>query len=491
MNKLVKLEKLLKVGAPLSVRFMLSIMDDAWLPDNIKKNAILYYKGDKRLSVSKFLDTISKTKAKINLQKGGGWKIQQHNLHGYRLDVYGPQEPDVTNEPATPSPTNFNFGVIVSSQTPSPSATSPQSSPKLGVLIGSGSFASVFAITEDKQHVVKIFFKAHTSVFDAIRENIGLFKDKHKADATVFPSDDIFDIESIIDREEYSNFGYKMLKCDKSLKDALTDAHINTAVAKLKNKSYVHGDIKLDNIMLKDDELHISDWDGVYLHTLAADFPKPLPKSVCFSPATVHPYYLCYVAMFKGKDIIFANFPDSTLIDRIWNMFLNDSSIGTMIKNIVNDLYNDNFAKHAELYKSNGDWHKHMLERCDQYSLGMSLLLWAKQEENKDYMSKGAEILANACKKFVPTSEGGAENLNMARWDLPTTMINTTAMNDKTKAIDSPSPPLTENKLSAKDNILATLNKAKLLKDNKELKALMQTRMFVPDEYVAAVTSAT
>lgn len=76
MSKLVKLAKLATSGAPITDRFMHSILDDSLFPNNIKKKAILYYRGDKRLSVPMFLDAISKARAmKRHVQKGGGWRI--------------------------------------------------------------------------------------------------------------------------------------------------------------------------------------------------------------------------------------------------------------------------------------------------------------------------------------------------------------------------------------------------------------------------------
>lgn len=313
-----------------------------------------------------------------------------------------------------PSPPASSQGSSIASSPSTPHTT-------LGDYIGGGNFASVFKIARDEEHVFKLFFQAPPQVLNAIQENIESFKTKYHDVATVIPTETPFLDNVSFPKEDkagkpYSGRGYKMIKCDTSLRERLAPGidislHVKDALGKLTNTRFVHGDIKLDNIMLKHDGtkdiVHISDWDGVYMYDNTS-LSGP-PACVCFSPATAHPYYLWYVAMFKEKGLIkFEDLPERpTSIDTIWNMFLQDgNATAAMIKRIVNGLYDGSFDTHANVeHLKNPEWHKHMLERCDRYSLGMSLLLCAKSAGNTGMMSLGADIIFAACEIF--SSQGG------------------------------------------------------------------------------------
>ena len=450
MSKLVKLAKLVTSGAPITDRFMHSILDDSLLPNNIKKKAILYYRGDKRLSVPKFLDALSRAKVKRRVQKGGvpglGWRIGvgKSEANGYKVTVHDVGEAQEIIWPVIPYDDDkavFTFGVPQEQQ---PGVARPK---MLSTYIGAGANAAVFNITNEPENVYKLFFKAPSIVFDAIKTNLNKFVKDRRGVATVFPSTYFtvergqYTAELIANHPPFSDFGYRMIKCQKDLKKALYDSsllqYIDDAMKKLSDdperaskRLFVHGDIKLENIMLDDgNSVHISDWDGVYMYddTLL----RGPPPSTFFSPATAHPYYIWYCEMLKNKPNVMTyldNHRNNTKVMAInitWNHYLKDTySVTPMIKNIVDGLYFGSFETHARANMSNPKWHEYMLERCDRYSLGMSLLLCAKgaditppryptftAEKQHELMQKGADIVFAACDNFPGTGQGGRRKL--------------------------------------------------------------------------------
>lgn len=497
----MKLTKLLKAGDPITDRFMHSILDDSLLPNSIKKKAILYYRGDKRLSVPKFLDAIThtKTKSRVQIQKGGGWTFGVANA-GYNVTAY--------NED-----TDGKVQVVQRSDIPVFSPESPPVLPRgtssinLGEALGSGNFATVYKITDEQEHVFKLFYKAPLQVLDTIQVNIESIKTKHPDVATVIPTPNPFvDNVSFPTEDEhgkpYSGRGYKMIKCDKSLKKALDEStdisdYVHKALGKLQT-SFVHGDIKLDNIMLKhvgtEHIVHISDWDGVYMYDNALSSGPP--PCVCFSPATAHPYYLWYVAMFKDNKSMnaetFALLDPNTNVTNVWNIFLKDgNATADMIKRIVNGLYGGGFAAHAAAHLKNPEWHLHMLERCDRYSLGMSLLLCAKQTGNRDMMSQGAKIISDACEIFPPGQSGGRRKSIRVGGEVPQTptAMSTTIPAKPTE--DLATSKKYEGKVASILGILdeynfddkydvKTTGAIEKRTNNEDLEDLMKTHMFVP-----------
>ncbi len=495
----MKLAQLLRTGAPITDRFMHSILDDSLLPNSIKKKAILYYRGDKRLSVPKFIDAITQTKTKKrHVQKGGGWTFGVTNA-GYKVTKY---QGDDTSGEIKEITTDIKVFTPVSSPVLSPGT----SSIKLGEAIGSGNFATVFNIT-GSEHVFKLFYKAPPQVLNAIETNLTQFL--KTGIATVFPSQDVSKVifNDVYKDDSYSSFGYKMINCDSSLSKKLVasdiSTHVNDALGKLTNTSFVHGDIKLDNIMLQGATVHISDWDGVYMYDDALSTGPP--PCVCFSPATAHPYYLWYVATFKErKDMNEYTFkdldPGKTHIDAIWNIFLkDDNATAKMIKDIVNGLYGG-FATHAKQHLTNTDWHRYMLKICDRYSLGMSLLLCAKQNGNTAMMTKGVNIISEACKNFRGGSGGRRKSirsggdLQQAYTD-PHPHSKAMSADLLAKAAEAPSANATEDPVV--ESILSILSKYNLddeydvenkitgaidqRKNGDDLNELMKTNMFVPD----------
>jgi hypothetical protein len=472
MSKLVKLAQLLRTGAPITDRFMHSILDDSLLPNSIKKKAILYYRGDKRLSVSKFIDAISQTR-KRRVQKGGVWKIGVKNNEGegYKVTTYDDDhaiEIEVVQRPdiqvfAPAGLQELHLGSEI-----------------LGKDIGSGNFATVYEIRGDNQHVFKMF---NPAVLAGIETNLTEFLKTHHGIATVFPRQVIFEDIYTSARERIGR-GYKMIKCDQSLKKTLDtgidiSSYVTKTLDKLTDTDFVHGDIKLDNIMLQGATVHISDWDGVYMYD--ENLSTGPPECVCFSPATAHPYYLWYVAMFKEKTDLtadtFTRLPLTTDIADVWNKLLGNSSTAEMIKSIVNnEIYEGGFAAYANQPQNfkNPSWHRRMLKICDRYSLEMSLLLCAIRDDtdqSTESMSQGAQIMIMS-NSFQDGSGGRQKSI----WGGA----------DSLHAFTNP-PPMEAEQARAEAKAKSILSIVEKYKKDKriiknKLDELMSTHMFMPNK---------
>jgi hypothetical protein len=505
MNKIKHLIKSITHGKPLSVRFMMSIMDDSLLPNNIKKKVILYYKGDKRLSHKKFVEELKHVQVS-QPKRGGSPPSPQSDRTGWRFVAVNNQYIGVPKNttPDTPpdSPNNiFAFGAYHSESQSSLSSRQGSPSPKFIELqdtktshiikidtatpLGKGNFAAVFAI--NNEHVCKLFFSAPQSVFAGIETNIlslpkELFKTTFKIfgnDVPVFYNINTSSLPLSHDDRTFSNFGYRMIRCNQTLNDLLSESfdilknNILTLKEMLTEKNFVHGDIKLDNIMIGESppgEPIISDWDGVYVWN--DSLMPPPPANTCFSPATAHPYFVWFNTLFKKTNPSFEEIFTKTTLkpDAPWSFMLGTSPVADAIRAKFYSLYDRNnpanpdnpdknaFNKYVNDNKTDIEWHKYMLQRCDQYSLGMSLYLCLlhKGMEGSVLLTLANSILKESCTMYT---SGGKE---------PDTRQSTTHM--------------------SLESIHEKRTPQNIFNNNPDLANLMTSRMFLSYEQVQEFT---
>jgi len=163
------------------------------------------------------------------------------------------------------------------------------------------------------------------------------------------------------------------------------------------NYRFIHGDIKLDNILYNDQQAYLHDWDGVYVynvHTLLHiehTHEKGYSREMYATPTSTHPLFFLYK--------YFATKPDMTtdvLLGNIkkglknfmlyWNFTMSmafksqeeykQKAIAQM-KKVLPEEYMTSVSQLAE--EANNEivrqWLQAQLERLDLFSLGMSIII--------------------------------------------------------------------------------------------------------------------
>ena len=172
-------------------------------------------------------------------------------------------------------------------------------------------------------------------------------------------------------------FGYIMPKMEGSLLDQIKKYTITLdLIEKAKNKvtmlssKCIHGDIKLDNILILNNKSYLHDFDGVFVF---GNTQKPV--EIYFTPIYAHPL-LPFVIDFLSSE------SDSITIQtenvkNVWNLHmsvaLNMSSDQDVLKQYISQIQVYAFEQlHSETITLDTDFIKSL--KFDLYSLGASLL---------------------------------------------------------------------------------------------------------------------
>jgi hypothetical protein len=190
-----------------------------------------------------------------------------------------------------------------------------------------GAHGAVY-ICDGENHVYKQFFKQ--TEYDLVKKNLTtLFKDKDfqkLKPLTCFHSSNLDDIFN----DNYSS--YKMSICHRLKKEHMDPKGIKKLINKFNNCGFIHGDIKLENIMTKNE--YTKNGVNTYVLTDLDDMCKINFENgnlICsntnepmFTPVFVHPVYLHYRSFINSnpnKDLSsFIDEWDNTMYAYIFNV---------------------------------------------------------------------------------------------------------------------------------------------------------------------------
>jgi serine/threonine protein kinase len=250
--------KILAKGQKISTRLYEKLMADSSLDSITKKRITMYYKGDKRLAIDKLIA-----------------KLKKKTMHGGVVQFF----------------------------------TFKDTKYMTGKELGKGEFATVYELkivgnpNEDTQLCVKIFSKNQNDIV----QNISSFETEFRGieNTTLLPTPPC--------NETCNYYVMKMVQQDPGINPYNTDAGINNITNVLKTHSttlskhrlqFVHGDIKLANILVKSDTVAITDYDNVMTYDkdgkiVVYDNDAPLYKAaianVAVTPLFTHPLYFVWV----------------------------------------------------------------------------------------------------------------------------------------------------------------------------------------------------
>lgn len=282
------------------------------LPPSIHARIKQYTKGDKRISVSKLVQDIKKAKVQ---RGGGGWKILHVSDSPGDIGIQSPE-----------GKIEINQYVFDHSQSPSPTA-SPivisynGKSYTIGDMIGEGTFAKVhylrpFNYQDDYttlDYVIKVFKEDDGERLEETYTNITKIISyiPISSNPTTFVG---LDMENIYLGNDKSK--YILSRKDGSLTDAMSPIDnpddieanwewlsgcifsTNEKIKALNSTSvgFIHGDLKLENVLWKDNDCFLHDLDGSLV------WSNPLPvKYHGFTVRCVHPLYFAF------RDFYFPN----------------------------------------------------------------------------------------------------------------------------------------------------------------------------------------
>jgi hypothetical protein len=288
------------------------------LPHGIHDRVKQYIKGDKRISVSKLVQDIKKAKVKVVQRGGGGWQFLELPGSPGGIGIQSPEGEIIVSR-----------YVFDKSQSLSPTPVSPhtiqykEESYTIGAVIGEGTFAKVHYLTPQNYQgdntildfVIKVFKDDGETLgktYDNITKIISYIP-KSLNPTTTFVSLDMNDIYLPNDKSKYI-----LSRKDGSLTDAMspidsvddiesnwdwlngcidnTSAIIGTLKKNSKSVGFIHGDLKLENVLWKGDDCFLHDLDGSLV------WSQPLPvKYHGFTVRCVHPLYFAF------RDFYFPN----------------------------------------------------------------------------------------------------------------------------------------------------------------------------------------
>uniref|UniRef100_A0A6C0BEN5 Protein kinase domain-containing protein n=1 Tax=viral metagenome TaxID=1070528 RepID=A0A6C0BEN5_9ZZZZ len=440
-----KLLRIITLQKTITRNFLNVIIQDDSIPPSIKRKVILYVNGDRRLSIQKLINDIKKIK-----QNGGvGVGVNIFNWVKITQPLQQPQQPQQPQQIQSVIINNVEFNI--------------------GTKIGEGTFAEVFV---DKNVVLKLFKTMSTlDMFTNIKLCITEFLENFTTQFTSFPKttnifmtthNNIF-VENVIVRNE-SRYGYildkhhgtlsQLVKQDLNIEvlNKVTDYLTNKNKYRLtgkdnKNKyrltgkdniNYIHGDIKLENILYTDNSPYIHDFDGVFVYnedTLSHIIMTLYTREIYITPLFTHPFFAWYKYHIRTNninDIINNMKTEVTNHMLLWKSMcnLNTSSnssnirdLQTYIQECLDYIYEDIYGSFIEtLFKKENnliiDWIKEQLPLFDKYSFGMSLLIYTQiylpnQSENKEKIETLFNLSFEIIKEslIIESSKGGAKQV--------------------------------------------------------------------------------
>jgi hypothetical protein len=529
----IKLYRIISGNKNISKPFFNLLLADPLLNNSIKKRIIMYVKKDKRLSIPKFMNDLKNIQKggvgdscknnkeatqfvfKFGVQPGDLNTINQVNevvfdLCLAKITSLNPQNSSkrvsfFTSGPSGPS--SSSSGQSIKPDTPNSKKVPPRITSRFaiastkniqnpiikGQIIGSGTYADVYEYKDNQ--TIKIF--KHTinesdlrNINSCIQEFYRHCCDKIKNTSFIDKSinssyNDIINANIHLSSVKPAYYITKFMN-GGSLKDYLNtiinehdfDTKLNNICndvhSKLVNDNFIHGDIKIENILCNIDEkkditTFIHDFDTVYVYnpdTLLHVSITPIKKNACIitpiqqndnnylnsqdinfvesykrtfaiTLLSTHPFF----PMFKHcicqenintKEAFITKLTDSIILNdhlKRWKYMVaflcskndNNSYIlnTTMLEiiDILNECYIDygGYEQYIIDVLSNKDsmedWIKLQMANFDLYSFGASLYIYGIVNNNIKIKEKGKEIILEASDACKIKKGGGFLNL--------------------------------------------------------------------------------
>lgn len=348
MSKLSSLSRIISASKKISPDFYDKLINDDGIDTKLKKKIKMYYFNDGRLSINLFkIDlkgiksggTLPETEPETKL----GWNLNNLKLENNVCDFSNSNSKAIFKKEGTNE--NINFNILTH--------------------VGCGSFANVYKVSDNQ--VIKIYNNCANTV--KIKNNIKLFC-KTFTDIVQSTCLYIEENEFVWLNTNDSRCGY-LMKLLNPINDITIDVCTKSRDLLIKvfeNKSeyrFIHGDLKLDNLLLDKDNVVLSDLDGVYIYKNI--YPVNADVDMILTPITTHPVYLWY----RSNQESFDNHA------KLWLLLSNvrNNTIFSKVKQILDVVYEPNYTTYFENLEKTNEIITKTIQYSDLYSLGMSILI--------------------------------------------------------------------------------------------------------------------
>ena len=274
------------------------------LSREVYEKLVKYCTGDKRVKVKKLIEVIGKV-----IEGGMGWDLNKDEENHYKI-TQDDQE----------------IIVEITSLNASKSADSGVCSP--GEIIGTGSFATICTVT-DNNDIVKKLFHNERDVNDYMPNVIAIFN--------ALPNATVLGYTSFIPgyTPKLEPYSYVLKKCDGALTDAfsfLDDVKdlqsnwdwvaksVDTAVNYIETvnaSGIIHGDAKVENVLYKDESIHVHDFDGSCLLSNPID-----RRRHSITVRYVHPLYFAFKEVYYPMASTATSARLNATVSLLWNVYL-------------------------------------------------------------------------------------------------------------------------------------------------------------------------
>lgn len=411
-----KLLRILRSNKNISESFLNTVLQDHSMPSAIKRRVYLYSKRDKRLSVEKLIKDLKDMKVAPYQASGGGWCLGRKKDCNYNLFVVRENEEKKKLEVEHVKHEEH----VVQNERVAQDAMKTALCSLLKTKncenieeIGKGAFASVFSY--NNEYAYKVFTDPES--YGEATNNINSFIEYIQNREYTILNSDYANLSKI---GTNSLFGiHRLTLCDGDLRNnfnvvLLRKAFSNLMELKLnENINFIHNDIKIENILYKNTDVYISDFDGVYVYEDA--FPVP-DRMIHFTPFAIHPlmllYNICAVDAHKQLNgdvdidqiiLLMKTRIHHETLDHfaVWKTFFAHINaeeekkiyIYQKVQNMLNLMCNNNYIGTIKYIfenenNENNETIKQGLQTIipyfDIYSLGMSIYFRSLFEENKN-----------------------------------------------------------------------------------------------------------
>ena len=386
----------------------------------------MYMNGDRRLSIDKLINDLKN----VNIQKGSGtdsitkytisikkpeeYKFEYVGLGaGYDFSFLNPGEDDIhqIEDPISKIPPGQNSSTTNICKEPQTEHI------VLGESFAHGGFAKIYDVRNDPSKVCKLFFEQDTKLMEKIQNNFtrfnSLLKTSEKKEITlsVPPENDWVCIDNL--------FGYLMTKMNggslldvvKKLNNSESVLDVVTFITQARNKlpditelKFIHGDIKLENILIHNGAAYLHDFDGVCVYE-----PPPIetPIEIYHTPLYAHPlltFAIDYLSNKKESNINKENAMFCFELHMNLALHGNTSTSNTLYRTAITSIINEKWPSNKSFTISQ------YYKKFDLYALGASLLHTGIYKQIEPMQKLGKQYIEEA---LTPESSSGGGTLGI------------------------------------------------------------------------------